>query len=359
MSEINRLDILLAKKQAVLQAGGQEKCNEQHKCGKLTARERVSKLFDAGSFVETGAFVEKSFAPAGFEKQSAAGEGVITGFGTIEERPVYAFFQDFTVLGGSFGAMHAQKIINVLDMAAKSGVPVIGVLDSGGARLQEGAASLNAMGAIYKKMAMISGVVPILSVVAGPCAGGAAFFTALSDFVFMTEKISALFTAGPQVFSAATGNEYVPETLGGARVHNETTGNAHFICASEEETFEKVKKLLSFIPANNLEEAPVYECEDDLNRQIAGVDSKKPEDIRSLLKSIADQGDFLEAMPLYATDMVTGFLRLNGWNVGVVANSPEMYITNMPQAIKQQGLYVFAMRMIFPFSFLRIQTVLY
>jgi acetyl-CoA carboxylase carboxyltransferase component len=327
MSEINRLEILLAKKQAVLQAGGQEKYDEQHKAGKLTARERVSMLFDADSFVETGAFVEKSFAPAGFEKQSAAGEGVITGFGTIDERPVYAFLQDFTVLGGSFGDMHAQKIIKVMDMAAKNGVPIIGVLDSGGARLQEGAASLNALGAIFKKMSALSGVVPLISVIAGPCAGGAAFMTALSDFVFMTEKISAMFTAGPQVFSASTGTDYIPETLGGARVHNEMTGNAHFICENEKECFSKVKKLLSFIPSNNIEEAPSYECEDDLNRQLAGLDAEKQADIRSLVVSIADLGDFLETMPLFATDMVTGFLRLNGWNVGVIANSSEMYIT--------------------------------
>ena len=322
MSENNRLELLLAKKQAALLSGGQEKAEEQHKLGKLTARERIAKLFDAGSFVETHALAQTS---AAFGKQSAPGEGVVTGFGTIEERPVYAFFQDFTVLGGSFGAMHAQKIIHVMDLAAKAGVPVIAVLDSGGARLQEGAASLNAMGAIYKKMAELSGVVPLIAVVAGPCAGGAAFYTALSDFVFMTKKVSAMFTAGPQVFSASAGKDYTAETLGGAQVHAEKTGEAHFICETEDECFEKVKKLLSFIPSNNLEEAPSFECEDDLNRQLAGVDETKP-DIRDLISAVADCGDFMEVMPLFAPDMVTGFMRLNGWNVGVVANAAGMFI---------------------------------
>ena len=267
------------------------------------------------------------FFLSGFEKQSAPGEGVITGFGTVDGRPVYAFFQDFTVLGGSFGVMHAQKILNVLDMAAKNGVPVIGLLDSGGARLQEGAASLNAMGAIYKKMAQISGVVPVLSVVAGPCAGGASFFTALSDFVFVIEKISEMFTAGPQVFSAITGKDYTAQTLGGASVHSEHTGNAHFLCGSEDECFEQIKKLLSFIPSNNLEEAPAYECEDDLNRQLSGLDETNSVDIRNFLASFADNGEFLETMQHFEKSMVTGFLRLNGWNVGIVANADEAYLT--------------------------------
>jgi acetyl-CoA carboxylase carboxyltransferase component len=326
MSEKNRLEILLEKKQAVLQSGGKDKIEEQHKSGKLTARERITKLFDAGSFVEIGAFAEKSFSAECFEKQSAAGEGVITGFGTVDERPVYAFFQDFTVLSGSLGVMSAKKIETVLDMAAKAGVPVVAVLDSGGARLQEGAAALNAMAGVFKKMTALSGVVPVISVVAGPCAGIASTICALSDFVFMTEKVSALYTAGPMVFSGMTGKAYTDETVGGARVHGETTGTAHFISENEDECFVKVKKLLSFLPSNNIEEAPAYESEDDLNRRLAAFDEAKPADVREIIAGLADGGDFMETMPLFAAGMVTGFIRLNGWNAGVVANSPGLFI---------------------------------
>jgi len=313
MSKLDRLNELEAKKQSVLQGGGKEKVDKQHSDGKLTARERISKLLDDKSFIETDAFAELSAAAEGFEAVSAAGEGVVTGYGTINSRPVYVFSQDFTVLGGSLGYMHTQKILKVLDMAGKSGVPVVGILDSAGARLGEGAASLNGLSKIMKKMTTLSGVVPMVSVVAGPCAGTASYLTALSDFVFVVDKIGGIYSAAPAVFGEDAND------VGGAMVANEKSGLAHFFAQDENTCFAQVKTLMEYLPFNNVEDAPYYDQTDDLNRQLQGLDSDA--DTKTIISAIADNGGFLEVQAYYATNIVTGFIRLNGFAVGVVANN--------------------------------------
>jgi len=314
MSKLDRLNELEAKKQSVLAGGGEAKVKKQHDDGKLTARERIAKLLDDKSFVETDAFVQGSMAADGFKAVSAAGEGVVTGFGTINARPVYVFSQDFTVLGGSLGFMHTQKILKVLNMAGKSGIPVIAVLDSAGARLGEGAASLNGLSQIMKKMTELSGVVPIISVVAGPCVGSASYLTALSDFVFTTEKISTIASSAPSVYGVDA------QSFGGAKAAAEFSGLADFVAADEDNGFMQVKQLMEFLPFNNVEDAPVYDQTDDLNRQIAAFDAEDM-DVKAMISAIADNGSFLETKAFYSSSIVTGFIRLNGFVTGVVANN--------------------------------------
>ena len=326
MNDRNRLHTLNEKRKSVLQAGGPEKLAEQKNKGKLTARERIAKLLDEGSFVEVDTFVQHSSAVEGFDATSAPGEGVVAGYGTIAQRPVYIYSQDYTVLSGSLGAMHAKKIVKVLDAAGKTGVPVIGILDSGGARLSEGTFALNGFGEIFKKLVELSGVVPLISVVAGPCAASAAYIAALTDFVFMVDQIGAMFTAGPQVFSAATGEDLDADSLGGAKLQNEKTGNAQFFCQTEDACYTSVKTLLSFLPSNNVEDLPLSECSDDLNRQLTDFNDAQQYDMRELIKAIADNGVFFETQMYFATNIITGLIRLNGWSVGVVANYPETYI---------------------------------
>ena len=314
MSKLDRLNELEAKKQSVLAGGGEAKVKKQHDDGKLTARERIARLLDDKSFVETDAFVQGSMAAEGFEAVSAAGEGVVTGFGTINARPAYVFSQDFTVLGGSLGFMHTQKILKVLDMAGKSGVPVIAVLDSAGARLGEGAASLNGLGKIMKKLTELSGVVPIISVVAGPCVGSASYLTALSDFVFTTDKVSTIASAAPSVYGADA------SSFGGAMAANEFSGLADFFAGDEDTCFTQVKQLMEYLPFNNVEDAPIYDVTDDLNRQIAEFDADDV-DVKAMIAAIADNGAFLETKAYYSSSIVTGFVRLNGFVAGVVANN--------------------------------------
>ena len=251
MSKLDRLNELEAKKQSVLQGGGKDKIDKQHADKKMTARERISKLLDDKSFIETDAFAELSAAAEGFEAVSAAGEGVVTGYGTINSRPVYVFSQDFTVLSGSLGYMHTQKILKVLDMAGKQGVPVVGILDSAGARLGEGAASLNGLSKIMKKMTTLSGVVPMISIVAGPCAGSASYLTALSDFVFAVDNIGGIYNSSPGVFGEDA------NSVGGAMALNEKSGLAHFFATDENTCFVQVKTLMEYLPFNNVEDAPI------------------------------------------------------------------------------------------------------
>ncbi len=314
MSKLDRLKEFETKKQSVLAGGGEAKVKKQHDDGKLTARERIARLLDDKSFVETDAFVQGSMAADGFEAVSAAGEGVVTGFGTINERPVYVFSQDFTVLGGSLGYMHTQKILKVLDMAGKTGIPVIAVLDSAGARLGEGAASLNGLGKIMKKMTELSGVVPVVSVVAGPCVGSASYLTALSDFVFTVDKISTIASAAPSTYGVDA------KSFGGAKASVEVSGVADFFAGSEDACYVQVKQLMEFLPFNNVEDAPVYDMTDDLNRQIAEFDSSEV-DAKAMIAAIADGRIFLETKAGYSSSIVTGFIRLNGFVVGVVANN--------------------------------------
>ena len=317
MSKQDRLNELEAKKQSVLQGGGSEKVKVQHDDGKLTARERISKLLDEKSFIETDTFAELSCAVEGFDAVSAPGEGVVTGYGTINSRPVYVFSQDFTVLSGSLGYMHTQKILKVLDMAGRAGIPVVGLLDSAGARLGEGAAALNGLSKIMKKMASLSGVVPMISVVAGPCVGCASYLTSLSDFVFTTDKVSQILSGAPSLF----GDE--AEAIGGAMATCES-GLSDFYATDEDNCFSQVKALLEYLPFNNVEDAPYSDQTDDLNRKLTSLDTAESFDAKQAIAAIADNGAFFEVTAYHAKKIVTGFMRLNGFVVGVVANADNL-----------------------------------
>jgi len=330
MSVDNKIQEMQDRKLAIRQGGGPEKIKKQHESGKLTARERIEKLTDPGSFVEIDAFVEHRSVDFGMDKISAPGDGVVAGYATIDGRPVYLYAQDFTVIGGSLGEMHAKKITKVLDMAMKMGCPVIGINDSGGARIQEGIDALSGYGDIFFRNTMASGVIPQISVILGPCAGGAVYSPALTDFIFMVDNISKMFVTGPQVVEAVTGESVSAEELGGAKTHNEKSGVAHFISNSEEECFENIRKLLSFLPQNNMEDSPLYQCTDDLNRLAPHLNTIIPDnpsksyDVKEVIKAVVDNGDFFEIQPLFATNIVIGFARLNGKTVGIVANQPKV-----------------------------------
>lgn len=324
-----KLKALSEKRKAIEMGGGEKRIKRQHESGKLTARERIGKLLDEGSFVEIDAFVEHRCIQFNMAETKAPGEGVVTGYGTLEGRLIYVFAQDFTTIGGSLGEMHAQKICKIMDMAQKMGAPVIGLNDSGGARIQEGVDALKGYGDIFYRNTVASGVIPQISVILGPCAGGAVYSPALTDFVFMVSGISKMFITGPQVIKAVTGEEVTPEELGGAMAHNQNSGVAHFISESEEDCFTQIRKLLSYIPSNNLDDAPFIETEDsptkiipELNN-IVPLDPNKPYDTKDVIKHIVDENDFFEVQPLYAPNMVTGFARLNGHSVGILANQPK------------------------------------
>jgi methylmalonyl-CoA decarboxylase alpha subunit len=321
---------LYERKEKVKAGGGQKRIDDQHKKGKMTARERIVKLLDPETFVELDAFVEHRCNDLDMEKVVAPGEGVVIGYGTVNGRLVYVYAQDFTVIGGSLGEMHAKKICKAMDNAMKIGVPVIGINDSGGARIQEGVDALSGYGSIFYRNTIASGVIPQISVIMGPCAGGAVYSPAITDFIFMTDKSSYMFITGPQVIKAVTGEDVTQEELGGALTHNQNSGVAHFMDATEEDTIENIKLLLSYLPANNLEDPPVYETQDDPNRiadelnLLVPVDPNRPYDIRDVIKNIFDNGDFFEVQKYYATNMVVGFARLNGRSVGIIANQPKV-----------------------------------
>jgi len=329
MSVQDKIHELHERRSRVLQGGGVDKTKKQHENGKLTARERIEKLLDPNSFVEIDAFVEHRSVEFDMANTEAPGEGVVTGYGTIDNRPVYVYAQDFTVIGGSLGEMHAKKITKIMDMAMKMGVPVIGMNDSGGARIQEGIDALSGYGEIFYRNTMASGVIPQISVILGPCAGGAVYSPALTDFIFMVDGISKMFITGPQVIKAVTGEDVSFEELGGAKTHNQISGVAHFQAANEQECFKSIRRLLSFLPSNNAEDAPVYECQDDLNRIIPELNGiipdhpNKPYDVKTIITKILDNEDFLEVQPAFAMNIVVGFGRLNGRTVGVVANQPN------------------------------------
>ncbi len=319
MSELNGFDLLAQKRQAAAMGGGKEQTDAQHAKTKMTARERIEKLLDAQSFVETYAFAQHSNAMDGLKEVSAPGEGVVTGYGTINGRGVYVFSQDYTILGGAMGTMQARKICKLLELAGKTGLPVVALLDSMGARIGEGAGALEGFGGIFCKMAELSGVVPIITMVCGQCAGTAAFFAPLSDFVFVTEGISGIFTTAPGAFNEM-GKASDADALGGAAVHTEKTGLAHFKCASEDDTFFYVKQLFSYLPDNNIVDAPMEDCADDLNRLIQNYEDAY--DVREMIGSVMDNSIFFECQAAFAPAMLTGFARINGRSVGVVANAP-------------------------------------
>ncbi len=330
MSIENKLEDLQQRRDKVLQGGGEKRISKQHEKGKKTARERIGALLDEGSFVEIGQFVTHRCNQLGMEDVEAPGEGVVTGYGTIGGRLVYVFAQDFTVIGGTLGEMHAAKISRVLDLAMKMGAPVIGMNDSGGARIQEGVDALNGYGEIFKRNTLASGVVPQISVIMGPCAGGAVYSPALTDFIFMVDNTSQMFITGPQVIKTVTGEEVSVEELGGSVTHNKTSGVAHFRAPSEDECIDQIKKLISFIPSNNMEETPLVNTDDNIGRcedvlnEIIPAASNKPYDVRAIINNIVDDGDFFEVQELYANNIVVGFGRFNGRSVGIIANQALM-----------------------------------
>jgi propionyl-CoA carboxylase beta chain len=308
--------------------GGQQRIDRQHNEGKLTARERIALLFDPGSFQELDQLVVHRSQDFGMDKQRVAGDGVVVGYGTVQGRLVYAFAQDFTVFGGSLSETHAAKIVKIMDLAMKNGAPLIGLNDSGGARIQEGVVSLGGYADIFLRNTLASGVVPQISAIMGPCAGGAVYSPAITDFILMVKKTSYMFVTGPDVIRTVTHEEVTKEKLGGAETHNQVSGVAHFAADSDEDCLALIRELLSYMPSNNMEEAPRVATNDDVNRVDAHLDSFIPEspnqpyEMRELIRTIADEGHFLEVHQHYARNLVVGFLRLNGYSVGVVANQP-------------------------------------
>lgn len=321
------LDLRMRREEARL-GGGAKRIDQQHAKGKLTARERIELLLDEGSFQELGMFVTAHSGNSGPGSQTVYGDGVVTGYGTIEGRLVYVFSQDFTVFGGSLGESHAQKIVRLMDHAMKNGAPLIGLNDSGGARIQEGVVSLGGYADIFLRNTLASGVIPQISAVMGPCAGGAVYSPALTDFIFMVNNTSYMFVTGPDVVKTVTHEDVTHEQLGGAMVHNEKSGVAHFIAANEEHCVTMIRKLLSFLPQNNMEEPPVIRPSDDPLRAEQALDEivpdvpTKPYDMKEIIHHVVDDGDFLEVHEHYAQNIIVGFARLNGRPVGIVAQQP-------------------------------------
>ena len=308
--------------------GGQKRIDAQHSKGKLTARERVELLLDEGSFEEFDMFVAHRCTDFGMENQRPAGDGVVTGWGTINGRMVYVFSQDFTVLGGSVSATHAQKICKIMDMAVENGAPVIGLNDSGGARIQEGVDSLAGYGEVFKRNIQASGVVPQISVIMGPCAGGAVYSPAMTDFIFMVKDSSYMFVTGPDVVKTVTNEVVTAEELGGASTHTKKSSVADGAFENEVEALSEVRRLVDFLPLNNREKAPVRPFFDEPGRVEASLDTLVPDnpntpyDMKELITKLADEGDFYEIQEEFAKNIITGFVRLEGQTVGVVANQP-------------------------------------
>jgi propionyl-CoA carboxylase beta chain len=325
----SKLDRLKALREKTLEGGGPARVAAQHEQGKLTARERLDLLLDEGSFVELDRFVEHQCGSFGMDAKRVPGDGVVTGHGTIDGRPLFVFSQDFTVFGGSLGAAHAQKICKVMDLALKVGVPVIGLNDSGGARIQEGVASLGGYADIFLRNTLASGVVPQISAVMGPCAGGAVYSPAITDFVAMVEGTSYMFVTGPNVVKTVTHEQVTSEDLGGATVHASKSGVAHFTARTDADVIALLRRLFSFLPLNNHEDPPRRTGgKDDPEREAPQLDSlvpenpNKPYDMHDVVKAIVDEGDFLEVHAKYARNLIVGFARLDGRPVGIVANQP-------------------------------------
>ena len=314
------------RKQTVMEGGGAEAMGKQVASGKLPARERIKGILDPGSFHEYDLLVEHKAEDFGMDKKRLPGDGVVTGTGKIFGFPVCIYAQDFTVAGGSLGLAHARKITKIMNHALKLGVPLIGINDSGGARIQEGVNSLAGYGEIFFRNSIASGVIPQISAVLGPCAGGAVYSPALTDFVFVVQDVTKMFITGPEVIRTVLGEEISMEDLGGARVQAETSGNAHFYASSEEECFEQIKRLVTFIPWNNRKKAdpfPVEPPDPDLDiESIIPPEPTKPYDVRDIIRAVCDGSDFLEVQELWAANVVVGFARLKGETIGVVANQP-------------------------------------
>jgi acetyl-CoA carboxylase carboxyltransferase component len=324
------LEDLRRQKSEIALGGGQKRIDKQHESGKLTARERLDWFFDEGSFVEIDVFVSHRSSNFGMPDVHAPGDGVVSGYGNVNGRLVFAYAQDFTVLGGSLGEYHAEKIVKAQKMALKMGAPLVGMNDSGGARIQEGVNALSGYGKIFYNNTISSGVIPQISVIMGPCAGGAVYSPAITDFIFMVDGTSQMFITGPQVIQAVTGEEVSAEKLGGAMTHNSISGVAHFIGKDDEDTLGQVKELLSYLPSNNLEIAPPQSTSDDPNRFISDLNEIIPDnpnkgyDVYKVVEAIADDGKYFDVAAHYAKNIVTCFIRLAGNTVGVIANQPKV-----------------------------------
>ncbi len=323
------MELLQQKRAESEQGGGADRIATQHQKGKMTARERLEVLLDPGSFIELDRFVTHRATDFGLADQKILGDGVVTGWGRIDGRPVYVYSQDFTVFGGSLSEAHAEKICKVMDLAVQNGAPVVGLNDSGGARIQEGVVSLGGYADIFLRNTLASGVVPQISAILGPCAGGAVYSPAITDFVFMVRGISYMFVTGPSVVKTVTHEEVDFERLGGADVHGGTSGVAHFVHDSELESLTAVRTLLSFLPSNNLDSPPVRPSDDPPDRRdeelldIVPDEASKPYDMHDVIRRVVDGGTFFEVQRDYAGNLLTGFARLGGRSVGIVANQPS------------------------------------
>jgi propionyl-CoA carboxylase beta chain len=321
-------ELLVKMRAECLLGGGQDRIDAQHAKGKMTARERIDALLDKGSFRELDAFVTHRTHDFGMDKKKFLSDSVVTGWGRIEGRTVYVFSQDFTVFGGSLGEVHAEKICKVMDLAVKNGVPVIGLNDSGGARIQEGVVSLGAYADIFLRNTLASGVVPQISAIMGPCAGGAVYSPALTDFILMVKKTSHMFITGPDVVKTVTHEDVSMDDLGGATVHATKSGVAHFACEDEQDCIETIRHMMSFLPSNNMEDAPFVDTGDDPNRRektledIIPSDPRKAYDMHDVIHAVVDNGEFLEVHAGFAGNILVGFARLGGHSVGIVANQP-------------------------------------
>jgi methylmalonyl-CoA decarboxylase subunit alpha len=324
-----KIQELLALRQKARLGGGEKRIDAQHAKGKFTARERIEMLLDEGSFEEFDMFVSHRTHDFGLDKQTFLSDGVVTGYGTIDGRLVYVFSQDFTVFGGSLSETFALKICKIMDKAMKVGAPVIGINDSGGARIQEGVKSLGGYAEIFQRNILASGVIPQISAIFGPCAGGAVYSPALTDFTIMSKGTSCMFVTGPKVVKTVTGETVTEEELGGALVHGSKSGVAHFIADSEAEGIMLIRKLLSFLPQNNLEDPPFLPCDDPIDRvedslnEIIPENSNKPYDVNEVIHAIVDYNEFLEVQRDFAPNIITGFSRFNGISCGIVANQPN------------------------------------
>jgi len=325
-----KIEILERKEAEAEVGGGDERIAKQHEMGKLTARERINLLLDKNTFVELDKFVVHRCTDFGMDKKKIPGDGVVTGYGKIDGRQVFVFAQDFTVFGGSLGMAHAKKICKIMDLAMKVGAPVIGLNDSGGARIQEGVESLGGYADIFLRNALASGVIPQISVIMGPCAGGAVYSPAMTDFIFMVKDTSYMFITGPDVIKAVTHEEVTREELGGAVVHNSTSGVAHFATNDDRECLLMVRELLSFLPSNNMEDPPRMPCDDPIDRRefkLRGVvpqNPNKPYDIKGVIHAVVDNEYFFEVQEYFAQNMVVGFARLGGRVVGILGNQPNI-----------------------------------
>src|SRR5437868_15384991 len=342
-----RLEQLAKLKEEALHAGPEASVERQHKRGKLTARERIDLLLDSDSFVELDMLARHRAHGFGIEQNRPLTDGVVTGWGTVDGRKVFVFSQDFTIFGGALGEVFAEKIHKVMDLAESVGAPLVGLNDGAGARIQEGVVSLDAYGGIFHRNVKASGVIPQISVILGPCAGGAVYSPAITDFVFMVKQTSHMFITGPDVVKTVTGEDVTQEELGGAMTHASKSGVATFVADDESACLEQVRYLLSFLPANNLEDPPYFEPEDDADRRCDGIVELIPDaanklyDMKAIIAEIVDDGDFFEVNALWAMNIVCGLARIDGHVVGIVGNQPQVVAGTLDiEASEKAGRFV-------------------